>query len=254
MHLSTVRNAVLMGTLVSTMIATNALPALTPEPGMAQAGPRHGQSQNVSAERKKGGKKNQRNVTKTFSSDAAVSVPGAGVLDTFGPADPYPSAIAVFGIKQGRVVDVNLTLRGLSHGFPADLNLMLIAPDGRNAIVMSDVGEVDGDDAVTDLTITLDDEALAPLPEDGRLTSGSFRPTDGDIPGPSGELDAFPAPAPGVSGATALSIFDGGDPNGTWQLFILDDDNLDTGAVARGWSLEITASTKTKSQNKKGKR
>jgi subtilisin-like proprotein convertase family protein len=180
-------------------------------------------------------------------------MPDGSVVDTNGPANPYPSAITVSGVKQGRVLDVNLTLRGLTHTFPSDLNFLLVAPDGRNAIVMSDVGNPEGDEAVTDLTITLDDEATTNLPEDALLTSGAFKPTDGDSPGPSGTLETFPAPAPALSGATTLSTFDGGDPNGTWQLFILDDDSGDTGVIARGWSLEIKARTKATSHHRKGK-
>jgi subtilisin-like proprotein convertase family protein len=245
MHLSAARNAVLMGTLVSTMIATNALPAWSPGPEVAQAGPRDDQRQNVSAERKKGGK-NRRNVTKTFSSDAGIAIPDAQIVDGIGAANPYPSPINVSGLKEGRVVDVNLTLRGFSHTFPGDLNVLLVAPDGRNALVVSDVGDPDSNEAVVDLSITLDDEAATRLPEVALLTSGAFQPTDGSIPGPNGDIDGFPAPAPSPSGAVALSTFDGINPNGEWQLFVLDDEEDDIGAFAQGWSLEITASTKTK--------
>jgi subtilisin-like proprotein convertase family protein len=251
---SRTRTVLTLGTLITTMAVTNVLPALTHVPDVAQAGSRHGQRQTVSAERKKGGK-NQRNVTKTFNNDVAISIPDARVIATDGPANPYPSPITVSGIKQGRVVDVNLTLRGFSHTFPADVDLLLVAPDGTNALVMADAGESnpDGAEEVVNLTLTLDDEAAQPLPVEALLTSGTFRPFDGGTPGPNGDLSAFPAPAPSPGGAVALSTFDGINPNGEWQLFVLDDEEDDAGAFAQGWSLEITASTKTKSQHKKGR-
>ena len=35
-------------------------------------------------------------------------------------------------------------------------------------------------------------------------------------------------------------MFDGTDPNGTWQLFVVDDEQGDKGAITGGWSLHIT--------------
>src|SRR5215213_4164699 len=52
---------------------------------------------------------------------------------------PYPSPIAVSGLG-GTVTDVNVTLKGLSYPSPPDLDVLLVAPDGTNLIVMSDVG------------------------------------------------------------------------------------------------------------------
>jgi subtilisin-like proprotein convertase family protein len=70
--------------------------------------------------------------------------------------------------------------------------------------------------------------------------------------------------APTPSGNTALSQFNGANPNGTWQLFIRDDAQGESGQIARGWSLEITAlvdkqiteqvPVETKAKKKKKKR
>ena len=46
-----------------------------------------------------------------------------------------------------------------------------------------------------------------------------------------------PAPAPAPSGATyntPLSVFNGANPNGTWNLYIRDDAAIDTGSISGG--------------------
>ncbi len=48
-----------------------------------------------------------------------------------------PIAVSDFG---GSVTDVNLELTGLSHTYPDDIDMLLVAPGGENAIVMSDAG------------------------------------------------------------------------------------------------------------------
>jgi subtilisin-like proprotein convertase family protein len=137
-------------------------------------------------------------------------------------------------------------LRGFGHEFPRDVDLLLVAPGGRNAVVMSDVGNnTDGDSDVIGLTLQLDDEAATPLPFDQLLTNGSFQPTDDT------DSRVFPAPAPDASANTALSTFDGINPNGEWQLFVVDNGNGDTGAITDGWTLEITAKAKTKNKKKR---
>ena len=71
-----------------------------------------------------------------------------------------------------------------------------------------------------DITITLDDEAAAPIPFFGPLVSGTFMPTNGT----AGGADNFPAPAPTpLSLNSSLSVFNGTNPNGQWKLFVLDD-------------------------------
>lgn len=251
---SSARSAILAGTLAASVVATTVLPAFTPVQGVTQASARTnvGHSQTFSAEGKKG-RKSTKTVTKTFENGTVISIPDARVVDTNGPANPYPSPTIVSGIKQGRIRDLNLTLRGFSHTFPADVAVLLVAPDGTNALVMADVGELNltGAEEVSNLTITLDDEATQPLPVEAQLTSGTFQPIDGGTPGPNGDLSTFPAPAPSLSGAVALSSFDGISPNGEWQLFILDDDGSDTGTLTQGWSLEIIASTKSKRRHGK---
>lgn len=187
--------------------------------------------------------KRSKTITQTFSSNGQIAIPGMG---TDGPANPYPTTIDVAAFAKytsAQITDVNLTLRGLGHTLTENIDVMLVH-DGASALVMGDPGN--GTD-VTDLTITLDDEATADLPNGAVLTSGTFRP------GNQTGADPFSAPAPAPTGNTALTIFDGGDPDGAWQLYINDDANGNTGVVSGGWELELTAKVKQEKKDKGGK-
>ena len=111
------------------------------------------------AESKKG-----RSQNRTFSDPNAVVIPDATT------ANPYPSTIKVSGFKKGKIKDVDLRLRGFNHGNSEDVDVLLVAPNGRTAVLMSDVG---GNTSASSLTLTLDDEATAPLPDGAPLTSGA---------------------------------------------------------------------------------
>jgi Ca2+-binding RTX toxin-like protein len=71
------------------------------------------------------------------------------------------------------------------------------------------------------------------LPDGSQITSGTYRPTDYQVG------DTFPTPAPAGPYGTALSAFNGTNPNGAWQLFVQDDTGWDSGSIAGGWSLTI---------------
>lgn len=164
--------------------------------------------------------------TETFTNDDGITIPAGGI------ANPYPSEIEVSGMT-GAVSNVTVTLNGFTHTFPADVDVMLVAPDGTtNTILMSDP---DGGTDVTNLTLTFDDAAANPVPCSGTLASGTYRPTNCFDFDP----DAFPAPAPAPNPTVALSNFDGIDPNGTWSLYIVDDFFVDAGSIS-SWSITIT--------------
>lgn len=187
----------------------------------------------------------------TFSNSAPI------VINDRAAATPYPSQIVVSGL--GTITDVNVTLTGFTHGWPDDIDVLLVSPGGQSVILMSDPG---GSQDALDLTFTFDDEAAAPLPE-GALASGSYRPSN-DFEQTQGCVDPFlstadtmPAPAPaGPYGAT-LAAFDGTSANGSWSLYVFDDCSGDSGSFSGGWSLDITAGAitvgpTTKAQCKKG--
>jgi hypothetical protein len=180
-------------------------------------------------------KKRFKTVTRSFSNSGAIANPAGGTTE--GPSDPFPSTIDVDGFRKGKIKDVNLILHGFSHTRPEDIELMLVAGNGRNATVLSDVG---GNNAAAGLTLTLDDEASSPLPANTQLVSGAFQPFD------EGLGDGFPGSGITPSGNVALSTFDGGAPNGTWSLFGWDDSGGQIGSISGGWSLQIRAKVKKK--------
>ena len=180
----------------------------------------------------------------TFTNATAITIPATGTgTSTGGPATPYPSNISVSGLTVpiGRV---SITLNGLSHTFPDDLDVLLVAPDGAKLIVLSDAG--DTNDAVG-LNLTFSDQTLAALPDAGPFGSGTYRPRNygtllDPFPAPAPSFLAADSPAPGGT-ATFASQFKGHDGNGTWSLYIVDDANGDTGAIAGGWSITFAPAT-----------
>jgi len=149
-------------------------------------------------------------------------------------ASLYPSPITVSG-ETGVVQRVSVTLNGLSHAFPADLDFLLVSPSGRKSVIMSDFGA--GSPGVSNINVTLDDYASAPIPSTVTgntgvpFVSGSYRPAN------SGTTDVFPAPAPAAPYTYTMSAFNGDNPNGTWSLYIIDDANLDGGTLSGGWTI-----------------
>ena len=177
----------------------------------------------------------------TFSNTAPITIPSVGV------ATPYPSNITVSGLSS-TVGNVTVTLSGLSHTFPDDIDVLLVSPTGRKMIIMSDAG---GLNAVTNVTITLDDAAATALPDSAALTTGTFKPANYltvqdpfAAPAPAGP---YLTPAPGGT-ETLTSAFTGaagGNPNGTWSLYVVDDASGDLGSFSGGWSLTLTPLTVT---------
>jgi subtilisin-like proprotein convertase family protein len=182
-------------------------------------------------------------VTKTFTNPNQINIVTSEINEAGQEraAEPYPSTITVRGFHEGRIRDVNLKLIGLSHTWPDDVGVLLVGPRGQTALVMSDVGSQFD---VIDILLTLDDEALASLPDSSQLTAGTFKPTQGTT-GPADDEGFavpanFPSPAPSGPYGTSLSVFDGRNPNGTWQLFVLDDSGFDAGSLG-AWKLRIKA-------------
>jgi hypothetical protein len=171
-----------------------------------------------------------------FSTDRLGPSGGAG---TVGPATSYPSTIQVEGLT-GPLTKVTATMLGFGSGSPDVVDMLLVGPEGEQVMLMSDAcGETqffDND------TWTFDDDAPATLPDKGPCPSdqaASFKPSNyvGNAPEP----DQF-----GAGGSIfppydeALSAFAGTDPNGPWDLFVLDDKEGVVGFGISGWALTLT--------------
>lgn len=158
-------------------------------------------------------------------------------------AAPYPSANLVTGLAGRVITRATVTLQGLSHTFPSDVSMLLVGPQGQMAILMSEVGGQQRY-SVTNLTLTLDDDAANSLPVYTSLTSGTFKPTDGYLALGYPRLPYdFPLPAPpgNSNSVAALSVFNNTDPDGTWSLFVVcDNSGSDFGSLSNGWSLNLT--------------
>ena len=165
-----------------------------------------------------------------FANPNTIDIPAGQPATTSGIANPYPSVVNVSGTS-GVVLDVNVILHGLSHTWPDDIDVLLVAPDLTSAVIMSDAG---GATDALNLTITLDDQAAAPLPNSDALASGSYRPANH-----GNTDDTFPAPAPTPGPVSTLATFDGTRANGVWQLYVVDDEDLDTGQFGGGWTLQL---------------
>ena len=151
-----------------------------------------------------------------------------------GPANPYPSQTNVQNLS-GNVTDVNLALYGYGHAFPDDVVVLLVGPQGQKALFMSDVG---GRLPVNGVNVGFDESSLS-LPNEGQITDGFHKPTRGTAAG-APVAPIFPAPAPAGPYAKDLSVFDGTNLNGSWDLYVIDDTAGDGAQFAGGWDLFIT--------------
>ncbi|MGQ9829834.1 MAG: hypothetical protein ACUVSW_18430 [Roseiflexus sp.] len=122
-------------------------------------------------------------------------------------------------------------LNGLSHTFSDDLDIVLVGPSGQAVMLMSDVG---GATSITNVNLVFDATATSTLPDAGPITSGTFRPTN------IGANDTMPThpDLPAGPYGTALSVYNLTNPNGTWRLYIAEDENGSSGSLT-SWQINI---------------
>ncbi len=176
----------------------------------------------------------------TGSNDAPVIItqnnrsnPDPIIIPDSGIATAYGAPISVSGLN-GNIHNLTVTLNGLSHTFPSDIDILLVGPQGQRIILMSDAG---GSADIVNTTLTFSDAAINNLPGSSQIVSGIYRPTNYNFV--DDNADVFPAPAPTDTPGSALSVFNGTNPNGLWQLYVVDDFMYDTGSIAGGWSLNF---------------
>jgi hypothetical protein len=160
-----------------------------------------------------------------FSNTAPIAIPASAAS---GQSNPYPSAITVAGLT-GAITNVDVTLTGASHTWPGDIDVLLVGPFGQSVVLLADTGSATD---IVSVNLTFDDAALTTATTP--IVSGTFRPTN------IGSFSGTP-PSPVGPYGSALSVFNGTVPIGTWNLFVFDDVAVvDSGSLAGGWSLDIT--------------
>ncbi|HSK50728.1 MAG TPA: proprotein convertase P-domain-containing protein, partial [Solirubrobacterales bacterium] len=161
-------------------------------------------------------------LTATQTTDTTIPASGNG--------SPYPNTLNL-ETADGNMTDVNISVT-LSHTFPGDIDLAIVSPDGDSEVLMSDAcGGAD----LASVTINFDSEAGSALPNES-CSGGTFQPTN------FAPADSWPAPGPGSPTTTQLNNFNGEDPNGQWQLFVVDDEPLESGTILQ-WSVTVTTLT-----------
>jgi subtilisin-like proprotein convertase family protein len=146
------------------------------------------------------------------------------------PASLYPSTINVSGMT-GNITNLKVSLKGINN-LNQSFDMLLVSPSGAKFILASDNGFILGNNEDYVLTIS-DTPAQAPSIFPYNNNNGT---------------DTFPSPAPagpyinpGPTGtATLASTFNGTNPNGAWQLFIVNDEGGLPGSLNSGWFLTIT--------------
>jgi subtilisin-like proprotein convertase family protein len=172
-------------------------------------------------------------------SDGTVSNPSnINIKDSFTPptnSKPYPSTITVSG--QPTVTKITVSLSNYSHTYPDDVDILVVGPTGAKCLLMADCG---GSDSTNNVNLTFDD-AFPSLPDESQIATGTYKPTKGTCVGGGSNCvpNDFPPAAPAGPYGTALSVFNGTNPNGTWQLYVIDDSVDDSGAISGGWSLTV---------------
>jgi hypothetical protein len=157
-------------------------------------------------------------------------------FNSSGPASSYPDTLTVSGV-QGQVKQVKVTLDQVFFETSGEVDILLVGPTGRAVVLLSDL-TFDVGNSPTDQVVRLDDQVNRSLPNSSAaiLDSGAYRPTN------RGALnDPFAAPAPTAPYSTTLSAFNNLNPNGTWRLYIMNDEATSPqGGFINNWQLHFT--------------
>src|SRR5215217_3814493 len=89
-------------------------------------------------------------ITSRYCNATRLDIPAGAPNNSYGPASLYPSPIVVAGAGTA-LTKVTVTLVGLRHTFPDDIDVLLVGPRGQKMVLMSDVG---GARQITDVTLT----------------------------------------------------------------------------------------------------
>jgi len=111
------------------------------------------------------------------------------------------------------ILSIELEINELSHSSPADLDIILIAPNGEMIEIMSDLG---GQTAISDVDLIFNDAASPSLPGEP-IVSGTYAP--------EGLVNTTDS-----GFATFVGDYGGTTPPGAWNLIVVDDAPGDLGS------------------------
>ncbi|MHC5111539.1 MAG: hypothetical protein ACYTHJ_16855 [Planctomycetota bacterium] len=114
-----------------------------------------------------------------------------------------------FSESKLEIADVVVTIEGLTHERPGDLNVFVVDPFGNSVELMDDNG--DGFE-IENIDLAFSDDAASTLPGDAILITGEYLPIDGN-----------------------LSDFTNGGTD-AWLLVFIDDAEMGTGAFDQ-WTI-----------------
>jgi len=158
-------------------------------------------------------------------------------------ATPFPSTNFVQNLN-GTVSGVEVTLVGFQHQHPADVDVLLVSPDGVGVVLMAHAGGVTNTPA-GGVRLTFDQSSQNILSATNALVTGTYQPTN--FVGALSFAPPVPAGNPAGVYSNSLAAFLGGHPNGTWSLFVMDDtvDNAilsNTSGTIDNWILSLQTS------------
>ncbi len=163
-------------------------------------------------------------LAQTYSNTSPITIPSSGT------ATPYPSVINVVGATTN-IEYITVTINGLSHTFPSDVQALLVAPGGQRVLLFGGAGS---SFPITNVTFTLAPDAASNIPTGSQLLPGTYRPA-------ASLLANLPAPAPQGPYTTNLASLNGLNANGTWMLYVNDNFTGDGGTIAGGWTIRFNS-------------
>jgi gliding motility-associated-like protein len=163
-------------------------------------------------------------VTCTSPSPVVVTGGPAVTINASGNASPFPANLnaALTGNCNYKVQSV--TVNGITHTWPSDIDMWIQSPTGQAVILMSDVGS--SIDFVPNTNLTF--QMGSPLMTGTTPGTGTYAPTDitpGDVGIPAGATTNLAT----LTGTAAQM-------SGNWGLYIIDDVGGDAGAIVN-WSI-----------------
>jgi hypothetical protein len=174
----------------------------------------------------------------TFQNTTPITIADAAPGMTPMAASPFPSGITV-PAGNGIVTSVQVAVNGFSHTNPDDVDVVLRGPGAEhNVMLFSDAG---GTGDVVGQTLRFDEACLTFPPDEGQLSSGSFKTSNyGAADDGFGSMGTAPGPP-----YESLSSYAGTDINTfatAWNLYVIDDtDNTQAGSISGGWSITFNA-------------